>query len=35
MRNNICRCGAYQSIRKAVHLAAQYQAAAAPARGGE
>jgi len=26
MRNNICRCGAYQSIRKAVHLAAQYQA---------
>ena len=26
MRNNICRCGTYQSIRKAVHLAAQYQA---------
>jgi isoquinoline 1-oxidoreductase alpha subunit len=35
MRNNICRCGTYQSIRKAVHLAAQYQAAAKPARGGE
>ena len=36
MRNNICRCGTYQSIRRAVHLAAQYQAAAAkPARGGE
>jgi len=26
MRNNICRCGTYQSIRKAVHLAAQYRA---------
>ena len=25
MRNNICRCGTYQSIRRAVHLAAQYQ----------
>jgi isoquinoline 1-oxidoreductase subunit alpha len=24
MRNNICRCGAYQSIRKAIHLAADY-----------
>ena len=35
MRNNICRCGTYQSIRKAVHLAAQYQAAGKPARGGE
>jgi aerobic-type carbon monoxide dehydrogenase small subunit (CoxS/CutS family) len=36
MRNNICRCGTYQSIRRAVHLAAQYQAAAAkPARGGQ
>jgi isoquinoline 1-oxidoreductase subunit alpha len=23
MRNNICRCGAYQSIRRAVHLAAE------------
>jgi isoquinoline 1-oxidoreductase alpha subunit len=27
MRNNICRCGTYQSIRRAVHLAAQYRAA--------
>ena len=36
MRNNICRCGTYQSIRAAVHRAAQYQAASAkPARGGE
>jgi isoquinoline 1-oxidoreductase subunit alpha len=36
LRNNICRCGTYQSIRSAVHRAAQYQAAAAkPARGGE
>jgi isoquinoline 1-oxidoreductase subunit alpha len=36
LRNNICRCGTYQSIRRAVHLAAQYQAAAAkPVRGGE
>src|SRR3954454_20217925 len=25
MRNNICRCGTYQSIRRAVHLAAQYR----------
>ena len=23
MRNNICRCGTYQQIRKAVHLAAE------------
>ena len=36
MRNNICRCGTYQSIRAAVHRAAQYQAASAkPARRGE
>ena len=28
MRGNICRCGTYQAIRQAVHLAAQYQAAA-------
>jgi isoquinoline 1-oxidoreductase alpha subunit len=35
LRNNICRCGTYQSIRRAIHLAAQYQAASAkPARGG-
>ncbi len=25
MRNNICRCGTYQQIRKAVHLAAEMQ----------
>ncbi len=36
LRNNICRCGTYQSIRRAVHMAAQYQAAGAkPARGGQ
>src|SRR5580704_12532416 len=29
LRGNICRCGTYQSIRRAVHLAAKYQAAAA------
>jgi len=28
MHGNVCRCGTYQSIRKAVHLAAKYQAAA-------
>ena len=28
MHGNICRCGTYQAIRHAVHLAAQYQAAA-------
>ncbi len=28
MHGNICRCGTYQAIRQAVHLAAQYQAAA-------
>lgn len=26
MRNNICRCGTYQAIRKAVHLAAELRA---------
>ncbi len=26
MRNNICRCGTYQSIRRAVHLAAELRA---------
>jgi isoquinoline 1-oxidoreductase alpha subunit len=26
MRGNICRCGTYQSIRRAIHLAAQYRA---------
>src|ERR1043165_2734575 len=34
MRNNICRCGTYQSIRRAVHLAAQYRAGGAQ-KGGE
>jgi len=28
MRGNICRCGTYQSIRRAIHLAAQYRTAA-------
>ncbi len=28
MRNNICRCGTYQAIRRAIHLAAQFQRAA-------
>ncbi|HEY7665072.1 MAG TPA: (2Fe-2S)-binding protein [Xanthobacteraceae bacterium] len=32
MRNQICRCGTYQAIRRAVHLAAQYQRAS---RGGD
>ncbi len=26
MRGNICRCGTYQSIRKAIHRAAQIKA---------
>ena len=26
MHGNICRCGTYQSIRRAIHLAAQYHA---------
>ena len=25
MRGNLCRCGTYQSIRRAVHMAAQYK----------
>jgi aerobic-type carbon monoxide dehydrogenase small subunit (CoxS/CutS family) len=25
MHGNICRCGTYQSIRRAIHLAAQYR----------
>ena len=28
MRNNICRCGTYQSIREAIHKAAELQASA-------
>ena len=28
MRGNLCRCGTYQSIRRAVHLAARYRAEA-------
>ena len=31
MRGNICRCGTYQSIRKAVHLAAEIKAKGARA----
>lgn len=34
MRGNICRCGTYQSIRRAVHRAAQIRAAAAKSHGG-
>ena len=34
MRNNICRCGTYQSIRRAVHLAADLRAAALKTNGG-
>jgi len=36
MRGNLCRCGTYQSIRQAVHLAARYQAQSggAQAKGG-
>jgi len=26
MRGNICRCGTYQSIRKAIHMAADIKA---------
>ena len=26
MRGNICRCGTYQDIRRAIHLAAKYHA---------
>ena len=33
MRNNICRCGTYQSIRQAVHRAAQYHAAGSKSGG--
>ncbi len=33
MRNNICRCGTYQAIRRAIHRAAEYHAAS-PARKG-
>jgi isoquinoline 1-oxidoreductase subunit alpha len=35
MQHLICRCGTYQSIRRAIHRAAQYQAGAQPSRGGE
>ena len=35
MRNNICRCGTYQTIRSAIHLAAKYQAAAKQKGGAE
>jgi aerobic-type carbon monoxide dehydrogenase small subunit (CoxS/CutS family) len=29
MRGNLCRCGTYQSIRKAIHLASQLKGARA------
>lgn len=32
MRGNLCRCGTYQAIRQAVHLAARYQAQKGGAR---
>ena len=35
MSGNICRCGTYQSIRRAVHLAAEYRAADARNGGGK
>lgn len=34
MTGNICRCGTYQNIRKAIHRAAELQAAPKPAGGG-
>ena len=33
MRRNICRCGVYQRIRKAIHRAAEIAAAGSPAEG--
>jgi aerobic-type carbon monoxide dehydrogenase small subunit (CoxS/CutS family) len=33
MRGNICRCGTYQDIRRAIHLAAKYHAEAQTAKG--
>jgi len=33
MRGNICRCGTYQSLRAAIHLAARYAAAKSAAGG--
>jgi isoquinoline 1-oxidoreductase subunit alpha len=35
MRGNLCRCGTYVSIRKAIHMAARLQAEAAVAAKGE
>ena len=32
MRGNICRCGTYQTIREAIHRAAEYRAAASEPR---
>src|SRR5215472_16826921 len=34
MHGNICRCGTYQQIRRAIHLAAQYRAESSRANGG-
>ena len=33
MHGNLCRCGTYPSIRKAVHLAAMYKGASGTAKG--
>jgi isoquinoline 1-oxidoreductase subunit alpha len=35
MHGNICRCGTYQSIRRAIHLAAEYRATASTKGGAE
>jgi len=34
LHGNICRCGTYQQIRRAIHLAAQYRAATSSSNGG-
>jgi aerobic-type carbon monoxide dehydrogenase small subunit (CoxS/CutS family) len=34
LHGNICRCGTYQQIRRAIHLAAQYRAESSRANGG-
>jgi isoquinoline 1-oxidoreductase alpha subunit len=35
MTGNICRCGTYQRIRRAIHLAAQMKAGHAKPAGGD
>ena len=34
MHGNICRCGTYQQIRRAIHLAAQYRTSTSRSNGG-